>query len=410
MGVSSSSSFLDFAAFQARSLGLSSKYQLWVCWYFQSGVSDFLFYVASFFPHLSVDASRNFSSGSSLFLSALHSLASALPSAPPPSSGAPVFPPVSVPFPAASLSVSAPPPAVLLHASFSSAYPHPPVSTPLPSAPPVGISAPSVRPPPGFSASAASSFPSVAPTVPLPDPSPAPSVPSSFSLRPSALTLPAFPGVAAPAVPVAVPAVPEAPATPFRPFAVSGSSEPSVSCLAPFAAPAAVPDFASGVPLLPPQSPVSSAAPSVSVFIGSAEDHLDLGYPDAVPSDPEVPLPDSFPAEIRRMYAYLGGLFPQAAGAPSVDPPPHALFEEFFTLASTRQQPIYLNWFTRVHMALAETDTRLAAFLASGRMDFAFLPSRSSQYAVRGEFAQGSAASVNPLLLAFFECPLRPTP
>ena len=59
--------------------------------------------------------------------------------------------------------------------------------------------------------------------------------------------------------------------------------------------------------------------------------------------------------------------------------------------------------------ALEETDTRLASFLASGHLDFAFLPSRSSQHAVRGEFAQGSTAAVNPSLLALFERPLRPT-
>ena len=204
-----------------------------------------------------------------------------------------------------------------------------------------------MRPPLGFSASAASSFPPFAPTVPLPDPSPAPSAPSSFSLRPSALTLPAFPGVAAPAVPVAALAVPEAPAMLFRPFAVSGSLEPRVSSSAPFAAPAAVPDFASGVPPLPLQSLVSSAALSASAYVGSAEDHFDPGYPDAVPRDPEVllplSLPDPFRAEIRHMYAYLVDLFPQAAGAPAVDPPPRALFEEFFTPASTPQHPIYLK-------------------------------------------------------------------
>ena len=36
------------------------------------------------------------------------------------------------------------------------------------------------------------------------------------------------------------------------------------------------------------------------------------------------------------------------------------------------------------------------------------MPSRLSQYAVRGEFAQGSAAAVNPSLLALFERLLRP--
>ena len=66
------------------------------------------------------------------------------------------------------------------------------------------------------------------------------------------------------------------------------------------------------------------------------------------------------------MYAYLVDLFPQAAGAPVVDPPPHAVFDEFFTPASTPQQPIYLNWFARVCTALAETDTRLAGVFLTG--------------------------------------------
>ena len=56
-------------------------------------------------------------------------------------------------------------------------------------------------------------------------------------------------------------------------------------------------------------------------------------------------------------------------------------------------------------MALAETDSRLAP----GRPDFAFLPCRSSQYAVLGEFDQGSAAAVNPSVLALFERLLPPT-
>ena len=198
---------------------------------------DFLSYVASFFPHLFVDASRDFSSGSSLFLSALRSLASAPPSAPPPS-GAPVIPPVSLPLPAASLSVPAAPLSVLLRPSFSSSFPHPPVSTPVLSAPPLGFSTPAVRPPPGLSASAVSSFPSFAQSVSLAAPSPAPSAPCGFSLLPSApvflrMAAPAVP-VAAPAVPVAAPAVPVAPAPIFRPFAVSGSSEPPVLSLTPF--------------------------------------------------------------------------------------------------------------------------------------------------------------------------------
>ena len=78
-----------------------------------------------------------------------------------------------------------------------------------------------------------------------------------------------------------------------------------------------------------------SPAPSASTYVCSAEDHFDPGYPDAVPRDPEVLLPQSLPdffwVELRCMYAYLVDLFPQAAGAPPVEPPPCALFEEFFT-------------------------------------------------------------------------------
>ena len=108
------------------------------------------------------------------------------------------------------------------------------------------------------------------------------------------------------------------------------------------------------------------------------------------------------------MYAYIVDLFPQATGSPPVNPPPRALFEDFFTLASAPQQPIYLNWFEHVWVAFTDADTHLAAFFTVGPPDFSFLPSRSSQYEVRGDFAQGSAAPVNPSFLALFERPLRP--
>ena len=180
-----------------------------------------------------------------------------------------------------------------------------------------------------------------------------------------------FLGVAAAAGPVAAPAASvAAPAPIFHPFAVSGSSELPVSSLAPcptpFAAPGVVPDFASAAPPLLPQPPVS-AAPLASAYVGSAEDHFDPGYLDAVPRDPEVPLPQSFPdsiqVELRRMYTFLVDLFPQAVGAPSVEPPPLALFKLFFTPASSPQQPIFLNWFARVRSTLEETDTCLASCL-----------------------------------------------
>ena len=109
------------------------------------------------------------------------------------------------------------------------------------------------------------------------------------------------------------------------------------------------------------------------------------------------------------MMAFIVDFFPQAAGSPSV-PPPHALFEDFFSCPTpTSSFPIFLNWFGRVRSALEEVDSRLASFVASGRGDFLFLPSRSSTNAVHGDFALGGAASVNPSLLSLFECRLKPS-
>ena len=56
---------------------------------------------------------------------------------------------------------------------------------------------------------------------------------------------------------------------------------------------------------------------------------------------------------------------------------------------------------------LTDADACLAVFLALGRDDFSFLPSRFPAYAVRGEFAQGCASPINPSLLSLFEHPLR---
>ena len=155
-------------------------------------------------------------------------------------------------------------------------------------------------------------------------------------------------------------------------------------------------------------------------FVPSSSDHFhvppddpfDPGFPDSVLRDLEAPIPpsvpDSYCAEMRRMLSYLIDLLPQAAGSPSVAPPPIALFEDFFSPASAPPLPIHLNWFERVRTALSDVDSRLAAFLASGRPYFSFLISRLSTYAVRGDFALGCTAPVNPSLLALFEHPLHP--
>ena len=57
--------------------------------------------------------------------------------------------------------------------------------------------------------------------------------------------------------------------------------------------------------------------------------------PGAVPSvlDPGVAaVTESVHSEFCRMMSFIVDLFPQAAGSPSVSPPPRALFEDFFPL------------------------------------------------------------------------------
>ena len=75
-------------------LGLSQDYQSLARWYFLSGGSDFRVYLSAFYPHLSSDASRDFSSGSSVFFSALRAVASSVP-LPTVSSAAPPLPSVA---------------------------------------------------------------------------------------------------------------------------------------------------------------------------------------------------------------------------------------------------------------------------------------------------------------------------
>ena len=170
--------------------------------------------------------------------------------------------------------------------------------------------------------------------------------------------------------------------------------------------PSEAPRGASFHPFAP--GPSASAGPPPSAFAFAAADDFDPGL-----ADPEAPVPSAVPdsvrAEIRRMYAYLVDLFPQAAGSPSDPPHPRALFKDFFAASTSPHQPVFLAWFEHVHMALAEADSRLASVLASGRADASILPQRVSQYTVRGEFASGAAVPVNPSLLSMFEHSLRPS-
>ena len=107
------------------------------------------------------------------------------------------------------------------------------------------------------------------------------------------------------------------------------------------------------------------------------------------------------------MLSFIVHLFTQAVGSPSVFPP-RALFEDFFTPSTVPPQPIFLNWFERVHTVLAYADSCMAASLAAGRCDYSFIPLRSPSYAVHGDFAQGRAVPLNPSLLSLFERPLKP--
>ena len=416
---SSSSSFLDFPAYPASVLGLSSEYQSLASWYFKSGGSDFLAYLSAFYPRLSADASCDCSSGSSLSLSALHSIASSLtlPSAPlsPPGLAPPVSsfasalpqpqapPPPPQPLPSSSGFPSAPPPSLSPALGWGASVVHSTVGVSstlpgFPSAPPL---------------SALSAPPSALPSQPPAPPSfpPPSSVPlwGSLGLRAPALVV-----SAAPAVPVAAPV---APCPLFRPFSVSepasvslaSASTPGGSALLGSASAASGfasdPGPSSGLPQRF-AAPPGASAPSRSAFAFAPDDPFAPGF-----EDPEAPpppsVPDSVRAEIRRMYQYLVDLFLQAAGSPQALPPTCALFEDFFSPVSTPHQPVYLSWFERVRSALSEADTRLASVLASGRSELSLLPPRSAQYAVSGEHALGSAVSVNPSLLAMFERPLR---
>ena len=284
---------------------------------------DFLAYVSSYFPHLSADASRNFSSGSSLFLSALRSLASRPTSAVPSSS----FPQVS--------SVSAPPFVSPPDAPASrfppplpqpSALPPPSSASSLPSATLPCFPTASLPPPLGFpsvlsalpSAPVFRSFASSLP--PLSAPPPVFSV-SSLAAHASALGLGPLAGVAAAA---AVPAA-AAPAL-FRPLAVPVSSAPATFPSAPLYPPSTASTFApSGVPPRFPHASASSAPLVVSpsrLFGAALDDAFDPGYPDVMPRDLEAPAPavftESYRSEICRMLSYMIDLFPQAEALPGL--------------------------------------------------------------------------------------------
>ena len=308
----------------------------------------------------------------------------------------PVFPPLSAPF--ALLSV--PPPAVPSSSVSPSQPPgvsvlSPPASSLLPSAPfvwPVS-SAPSVGSSPVFSE--ASRLPS-GPLPPLLHHGPVTGPP----VLSTASALPPFCSA-----PLGSTGGPSGFASSFAgsTFGLAGSDpQPSPSSA------------------FPPLSCASAApsAPPLSDFDYGPDDPFAPGFGDpdtsgAAAPDPEAPAPpplsDSARAEVRRMYQYLVDIFPQAAGSSQAPPPPRALFEEFFAVPSSPHHPVFLTWFERVRSTLSEADARIVSLLASGRPESSLLPPRQTRYSVGSSASLGSAAPVNPSLLAMFECPLRPS-
>ena len=240
---------------------------------------------------------------------------------------------------------------------------------------------------------------------------------------------------AAPAVPVGAPLAPDPQPSLFHPFANPDLASVSLaSASAPFGCAAYPSGFASAasgstpgpsgfanVPgsssAVPPPSGASAgpSAPSLSAFAYPPDDLFAPGFadpeaPGPAVTDPEAPLPpsvhDSVRTEAWRMYQYLADLFPQAAGSSQAPAPPLTLFGDFFASPSSPHQPVYLEWFERVHSALSEADSRVTGLLASGHPEASLLPPHSAQYSVGGDNDLGSAAPANPSLLVMFECPL----
>ena len=286
---------------------MSQDYQSLARWYCLSGGSDFRAYLSAFYPHLSSDASRDFSSGSSVFLSALRAVASSvplpavssaappLPSVAPPSSSctpaplplpAPVSAPSGVPVPPLSL----PPVSTLgggLYAlgatqgfpqappyvsSFSAASPL--LSVPPPAVPHVSLSA---SRPPGVSSllPPASSLPAASLAWPV---SSAPGVgsPPRVSLAPS---LPAVPPLAAPVF-TAASALPPVCSAPLGSTAgPSGFTSASTGSSFGFAGSAPPPGPPPAYPLMSGPS-VPPYTPPLSDFDYGADDAFAPGFGD----------------------------------------------------------------------------------------------------------------------------------
>ena len=423
-------------------LGLSQGYQSLARWYFLSGGSDFRAYLSAFYPHFSSVASRDFSSGSSVFYSALRAVASSVP-LPTVSSAAPPLPAV------ASASSTRTPAPLPLPAPVSAPYgvTVPPLSLPLVSQLGGGLYAlgfaqvvPQASP--GVSSlSTASTLLSVPPPAVPSSSLPAswpPGVsgfypPASSLLLSTSLAWPvsSAPGLGSPPLVSVAPSLP-AVTLPGAPVFTAASALPPF-CSAPLGSAAGPSSFASAsagstfgfvgsapqpdpapayLPLSGPSAPPS--APPVSDFDYGNHDAFAPGFGDpdssgAAAPDPEAPVPPPLSDSARAEYQYLVDLFPQSAGSSPAPLPPRALFKEFFAAPSSPHQLVFLSWFERVRSTLSDAAACILSLLASGRPESALLPPRQSQYSVGSVSSLGSAAPVNPSLLAMFERPLRPS-
>ena len=369
------------AEFHARNLGLSAEYVDLAKWFASCDLGvGFLDFVSSSFPHLVRDLARDFSTGSSCLLSALHSSS--------PSVSFPSRPPASAPVPPPSSSPSVPPFVARFPVSSFSAPPRFPAPFPSP-LPPSAPPASSVSLP----------LPSFAPAPPAPLPSPPP--PSSL-----------LPSLSQSGVAVVVPG-----GSFDVPFSSSSSSSstflgvPLPASLAPSSgsvgAGAPVSSAAHAVPVAqPPPLFDPLVHTSVPRFDDSNFEHGDSPFDDdeapfADPSAPPLPL-DSSRFEYRRMVEYILGLFPQVAGVPPSAMPPRTLFKSFFATSTPSSPDLHFNWFDRVRQSLLDADSRIASFLSSGRSDRVFMPFRRPTYAVCGDHAGARAVPVNESLFGTF--------
>ena len=367
----SSSSSGDFPSFRARSLGISGEYLDLVRWFVSSGGSDLPSYLSAHLPaRLYPDFRLDFSSGSSALLASLSSFSAAPPPSSPPASSA-----------SASASAFLRPPAPLAWSAQASSS---------------SSSAPLLFASAASSASSSSSFRPPASSSSLS------AVPAGFSARGlasvhgSALGLSSsVPSSLRPASSFAAPSVFRAPAPPVS------APPPSV----PVPPPSAV--FPGSAPASLPSSLPSSSAP--------------LSSDPPVPEDPAFLDPaaslssDAERSEFRRMLRFVVDLFPQAEGSPSDPPPSRGLLEDLLSSSSSASSSpspssrVFLSLFDKVRSALSATDERLASFLAAGRSDFSFFPSRIAAYSVRDPVFSGQALPVNSSLLSLFERQLKPS-